>query len=266
MKRTLLIFVAVMASMTARAQAVMLNPNPGEVADKEVALASYPLDTTAAAVFLVNRTEVAIRVDKPEQLRLEKPILLDISTITYHRVKILKETGWEELTRYELTVPFVDRIDQIKVTTYNMVNGKVVKSKLAAKNISREKISDELVTYSFTAPEVRKGSVIEVSYQHVSNDYLKIPELRLQRAYPINFATASLDYPDYFLMNKEVRGYIEPRFTVTHPILRGLSDELPPYHIVSHRYSLADVPALHNEYSSICPEQYMVAVQYEKPL
>lgn len=263
MKRAILILFGLMAVLSAGAQAVMLNPNPGKVSEKEVVLSVYPLDTTAAAMFLVDRTEVAIRVDKPVELRLEKPIILDLSTITYHRVKILTDSGWDELVHYELTVPEADRVDNIKVVTYNLVNGRVVKTKLSKKNIQKKKLEDKLVSYSFTAPEVRKGSVIEVSYQHVSDNFLVIPELKLQREYPINFATASFDYPDYFTFSKQKKGYIEPLFTETYPMLRELSDELPKYRIVSHRYSLADVPALPQESSSLCPELYRISIKYE---
>ena len=157
MKRVIFILLGLMTALTAGAQAVMLNPNPGKVSEKEVVLSVYPLDTTAAAMFLVDRTEVAISVDKPVELRLEKPIILDISAITYHRVKILQDSGWDELAHYELTVPEADRVDNIKVVTYNLVNGRVVKTKLSKKNIQKKKLEDKLVSYSFTAPEVRKG-------------------------------------------------------------------------------------------------------------
>lgn len=254
MKRVIVTLIALMTALTAGAQAVMLNPNPGKVSDKEVALSVYPLDTTAAAVYLVDRTELAIRVDKS--------LRFDLSTIIYRRIKILKESG-KDIVDYKLLFYDQDKISKIKVTTYNMVDGKVVKTKLSNKYIVKERVSDNIMSCSFSAPEVRVGSVVEVSWEELSDRYWDIPELMLQRAYPINFVTVSLNYPDYFSMNRMTRGYINPTYSESKPMQGALDSALPPYEIISHRYSLADVPAQPHEPSSLCPDQYRVSVLYE---
>lgn len=192
--------------LPAAAQSVPVNPKPGSVSEAEVAMTVYERDTTAAALALVDKTEIILQTS--DVLEMKK------QTLVYERIKVLKEDGksWAD---YKIPYFKDEFVTGIKVTTYNMENGKVTKSTLDKKSIFREKVTDKVSTCSFSAPDVRVGSVIEVSYKMESDLYWDIPESVMQRTIPVNMASTEITYPDFLTMNRMTRGYILPAYQQT---------------------------------------------------
>ena len=253
MKRLFYILALLGASLSAGAQSVPLNPKVGQVSFPEVAMSVYYPDTTASAVYLVDRQDVAIRTSDVLELRL-------YSTI-YQRIKVLKEAG-KDITDYKIVFPTEDELNGIKVTTYNVVDGKVVITKLDRKYIFKEKL-DDAFSVSFSAPEVRVGSVVEVSFELMSKRYWDIPELVLQTAYPSNMATVSMEHPDFISLNKMSRGYLTPEYKESDTPRTLHNNVMPTCQIITETFSLTDVPAIPREVSSMYPDQYRCAVSYE---
>ena len=254
MKRFFYILALLGASLSAGAQSIQLNPKPGQVSDSEVALSVYYPDTTASAVYLVDRQDVAIRTSDVLELRQYMNI--------YQRIKVLKEAG-KDLTDYKIVFPDGDNINGIKVTTYNAVDGKVVKTKLDRKYIFKEKVDDNTFSVSFSAPEVRVGSVVEVSFELMSKRYWDIPELVLQHSHPTNMVTVSMEHPDFISLNKMSRGYLTPVYEESETPRTLHNNVMPTCQIIGETFSLTDVPAIPREVSSMYPDQYRCAVSYE---
>ena len=255
MKRLYSLFTAVlMMAVPAVAQSVPVNPKPGKVSDEEVAMTIYQRDTTAEAVVLADNTEVLIKTT--DYLELSKEIQV------YERIKVLKEDGksWAD---YKIPYYKGDNISAIKVTTYNMEGGKVKKSTLDKKDIYRESVTDDVYTCSFSAPDVRVGSVIEVSYKHFSERYWDLPELVVQRTIPVNMSFLEFIYPDFLGMNRTTRGYFAPQYSQEVSSMVLQNNVLPSCKIISDHYAMADVPALPREPSNMCPRFYRCAVVYE---
>ena len=156
MKRIYLILSLLALVVPASAQSVKVNPKAGAISEEEVSMSSYPLDTAAAAVYLVDIQEIAIRTDDV--------LNLDMHTRTYQRIKVLKD-GAKSLADFKVVYSKDANVGSVRVTTYNWENGKVVKSKLERKYIFRDKVSENVFSVTFTAPEVRVGSVVEVSFE-----------------------------------------------------------------------------------------------------
>ena len=254
MKPFYLILSLLALSAPALAQSVKLNPKAGAVSEEEVSMTTYPLDTAAAAVYLADIQEVSIRTDDV--------LNLDMHTKTYQRIKVLKD-GAKDVADYKIVYSKDASVGSIKVTTYNWVDGKVVKSKLEKKYIFRDKVSDNVFSVSFSAPEVRVGSVVEVSFEMTGKRWWDVPQMELQRSYPINWVSATLYYPDFIHINRMSRGYLSPVYTRDQSPRTLRNNVVPTVNIMEECYQLYDVPAIPREVSSNCPEQYRCAVSHE---
>lgn len=254
MKRIYLILSLLALVVPASAQSVKVNPKAGAISDEEVSMTSYPLDTAAAAVYLVDIQEIAIRTDDV--------LNLDMHTRTYQRIKVLRD-GAKSLADFKIVYSRDASVGSVKVTTYNWENGKVVKSKLERKYIFRDKVSENVFSVTFTAPEVRVGSVVEVSFEVTGKSWWDIPQMELQRTYPVNWVSASLDYPDFIHMNRMSHGYLLPVYTSNESPRSLHNNVLPTVNMIQETYRLTDVPSIPNEVSSMCPEQYRCSVSHE---
>lgn len=240
--------------LPAAAQSVPVNPKPGSVSEAEVAMTVYERDTTAAALALVDKTEIILQTS--DVLEMKK------QTLVYERIKVLKEDGksWAD---YKIPYFKDEFVTGIKVTTYNMENGKVTKSTLDKKSIFREKVTDKVSTCSFSAPDVRVGSVIEVSYKMESDLYWDIPESVMQRTIPVNMASTEITYPDFLTMNRMTRGYILPAYQQTSSLKTLRNNVLSSCLMITDHYSMVDVPAVPRESFSMSPSLYRSTVSYE---
>ncbi len=90
------------------------------------------------------------------------------------KIKIFTKAG---LKWAEISIPFYEenrkyeQISELKGNTYNFENGQVRKSSLDPKNAYDEKFSEHWQNKKFAMPDVKEGSVIEVSYQ-IKSPYL----------------------------------------------------------------------------------------------
>jgi hypothetical protein len=240
--------------LPAAAQSVPVNPKPGSVSEAEVAMTVYERDTTAAALALVDKTEIILQTSDVLEMKKE--------TLVYERIKILKEDGksWAD---YKIPYLKDEFVTGIKVTNYNMENGKVTKGTLDKKSIFREKVTDKVSTCSFSAPDVRVGSVIEVSYKMESDLYWDIPESVMQRTIPVNMASTEITYPDFLTMNRMTRGYILPAYQQTSSPKTLRNNVLSSCLMITDHYSMVDVPAVPRESFSMSPSLYRSTVSYE---
>lgn len=243
------------------AQSLRISTKEGEVSRQELEMSVYSLDTTATALVLYEKNLVCILAGA--RAALGKKI------VVYERIKILKEEGKSRADyrfTYSSEADDGDMIDGIKVTTWNLdENGKIVKSKLQRKYIFKEKVTDGIEALSFSAPDVKVGSVIEVSYEYTSNRYWQIDDIGMQRTIPINLIDVAVGYPDFFYFTTLQRGFrqlIASRGSEFRPLDVGGYQTIN-YTYTTEAYRDFDVPALRNERFSYCPDQYRTALCYD---
>lgn len=255
MKRLLTFLAsAFLAAVPAVAQLIPVDPKYGKVSTLEMAMTTYQLDTAASALVLLERSDVEI---------VPSDVLELTRKVTFHeRIKILTEEGKSQA---DYKIPYLrnERVTGIKVTTYNMENGNVVKSELEKKYLFREQVAENVYTVSFSAPDVRVGSVIEVAYEYNSERYWEIPEFILQRSIPVNDVEAAMTYPDFLSLNKMFRGYLKPVYEQSSDAKTLRNNVLPHCQIITDQYRLVNVPAIPKESFSMAPSNYRCAVCYE---
>lgn len=204
MKRIFLICVlaAILISADAFAQTIEVNKRFGKVSKEEVEMKEYPADTSASALVLYENTLVSIDFDASGGFKL--------NTRKHQRIKILKEEGldWGDVEMvYYYSNTLRDNITGIDVVTYNLVDGKVVETKMPNKNVFRDDYTENYKKLSFSAQEVRVGSVVEIRFDVSSNIYWEIDDVYLQKTIPVNLSECTVRVPEMFEFNKKQLGF-----------------------------------------------------------
>lgn len=152
----------------------------GNVSEEEVKMKVHPLDTNAAAVYLVNSGK----------FYTENKIFQGIKNVyEYHqRIKILKNSGFEYAN---ITIPFISgflKIEDLQANCYNWENGKIVVSKVNESSIIKETIHKDFKVKKLTFPSVKEGSVIEVLYKWTTEEATFFPQWQFQHKIPTEWS------------------------------------------------------------------------------
>ena len=259
MKRILFSFIALGLSIAAGAQTIPVNPKFGAVSDAEVDLKVYEPDTSAVAVMLYRSYDLDLVFDAEIDI---------VQEITVHeRIKVLKEEGLKYADYgfvYIYSNDTKEKYSGIKVETYNRENGKIVKTKMSKKYEFDEKYSDDARRISFTAENVRVGSVIEVTYKFTTPRFFDIDNIYLQLSIPVNETDVTVGHSEYFKVNKSQRGYIMPTYTSNSRLKQtATGDGILSYQVYTDNFHAVDLPAMYEESFSYCPRQYRTQVLYD---
>ena len=241
------------------AQHIPVQTKFGSVSKEELELSSYDLDTSAVALYLYKSYNVSVEIS---------PVMGFMQKVYVHdRIKILKEAG-KKYADYEFHYIFENDIKEeftgLKVETYNLEDGKIVKTKMSKKYKFDEKFSDGIRRLAFTAENVKVGSVIEVTYTFETPRYSSVDDILLQSSIPINFIETSFSCPEYFTFNKTQRSLepIEYRQTSENSSTFFSSASLS-YAVDTDFFTARDMPALQEEAFCYKPSQYLSRVIYD---
>ena len=164
-----------------------------------------PLDSNANAVFLFDHGETSF---DPTYGNMGYSVVYE----RHARIHILNSNGLG-LATMAVSAPhntnYRAYIDDVRGATYNLVDGKVVVTRLDKSNIFADKNSNyDIQKLAF--PNVRAGSVIEYSFRIVYPGYHFIPDWDFQRGYPILWSQYEVTVPqlfDYFVKNQGYRPF-----------------------------------------------------------
>lgn len=157
---------------------------------EELKMSAYSPDSSAEAVILFD---------------IGKFKSNDIKFYRHIRLKILKKSGlsWANWT---FNTPYRSNF---KVEVNTLVDGEVVSDKAKSDHIYEEEVVDNFSVYKVFAPNVKVGSVIDISYSH-----LGLPsEWRFQDRIPVAYSELKLEYSDFINYSKNSFG-LEPIETV----------------------------------------------------
>ena len=175
----------------------------GKPTDEELNMTEYAGDKEAKAVVLCHLTSVNYTMDLYNYL------------VDYHvkkRIKILKDEGKDYAN---ISIPYIynmneeygeESIESFKATAYNIVNGKVVKTKIGKEQIHTERIDEDYILAKVAIPQVRAGTIIEYEYTRHSNVFFHIYDWDAQEEIPVMFAQYRLEIPAFLIFNVETSG------------------------------------------------------------
>ncbi len=158
----------------------------------------------------------------------------------YHirrRIKILDTLG---LKNAIIEIPYVaaeHTEDFVKITgfTYNLVNGKIKKTRLRKRYIKTVKISSNLFKKVLKFPKVKPGSIIEVDYILTSLNIIKLRPWYFQHYdMPTLYSSFSFNLPYFIKYRFEIKGqkkllYARKEDSYTHiSYIFHYNDPIPP--------------------------------------
>ncbi|MFT3993031.1 MAG: DUF3857 domain-containing protein [Dysgonomonas sp.] len=200
--KKLLLLIAI--SATIGFQHLFSQTKFGDATVDELNMVSYPQDTTASAVILLKDAEMNFVYDEMSGFQYEYTLKM--------KIKILKNEGldWcdQQISYYESSRTLRERINNLSGTTYNLENGKVVKTKLSKDNIFDENVNEKSKLKKFTIPAAKVGSVIEYKYTIVSDYYFDLRDFYFQSSVPTAYVKYEVTIPEYFIYNLNMQGYI----------------------------------------------------------
>ena len=170
----------------------------GKIDMDELKMTVCEKDTSASAMVLGDFGDVSFQYNRTEGY-------FEVYLKRFTRIKIFNKNGYEwadhEISLYDDN-NITEDVTFLKGYTYNLENGKLVKSKLTKESTFQEKTQKNWKTKKFSMPNVREGSIIEYSYVIKSNYIFNLPEWYFQYTIPVRWSELNISIPEYYYYNK----------------------------------------------------------------
>ncbi len=230
-KHVTLIVLAAFCCISAVADNKKVNTKFGKPTKQELEMTIYEPDPEAEAVILSKLGEAIYTYDTNDGFKI---------TYKYEtRIKILKQEG----TGYaNVEIPYYyvensslmhDDVAAIKGYSFNLENGKTVKTELKKEMIFDEQVYDNYHVVKFSIPNVKVGSVVEYKYEIRSTRISYMRTWHAQYEIPIMYSYFETTIPKYFRFNAIKRGYgdvrvsrdfVTSRFDISVGIIREAAE------------------------------------------
>ncbi len=179
----------------------------GKVSEAELNEKRHPLDSSAAAAILYkkSRTYFDFNQNKGD---------FDVVTEVQTRIKIYKKEGYnwaDNMVSYLASPSSREAVSFSDAVTYNLVGGKIEKTKVKSESIFDESINKYWSRKKITMPNVKEGSVLEFKY--VIRSPYRIPDYYFQESIPVNHTEFSSTIPEYYVYAPHFKGALAPVVT-----------------------------------------------------
>src|SRR5438105_826268 len=231
-----------------------VNVKFGKVSAEDFATKIYSIDSNANAVVIADVGSSNLNGNTKGWFSLDFK--------RYRRVRILNKNGFdiatEEIPLY-LEGNLEEQVRDLRASTYNLEDGKVVETKLDTKTgVFKDKVDKNHVIKKFTFPNIKEGSIIEFEYTITSDFLHNLQPWAFQGQYPTLWSEYSVSLPEFFNYIFLAQGYqtfyinthkeSKDNYTVTVTNGAEASDH---YHIsanvTDYRWVIKDAPALKEE-------------------
>ncbi len=217
----------------------------GKISTEELEEKYFPTDSTASAAYLYNERRTAYEYNKNDGFM--------VVTKVHQRIKIYSKEGFDYATRniyYYKPENNRDheKVRNIQAVTYNLEDGKIVKSKVSKKEIFDEEVSKSNSRKKVTFPNIKEGSVIEITYKLISPHVLSIDDLSFQYSIPVKKLFKVVEIPEYFTFNTKVKGFflISPKTSKGRRSILWSDGSRQDYTATINEFDAVNIPALKN--------------------
>ncbi|WP_282787441.1 DUF3857 domain-containing protein [Flavobacterium croceum] len=170
------------------------------------------------------------------------------------KIKIYKKEGYEY---GNVEVPYYiggssdENVVFSKMATYNLVNGKIEKTKPKSENEFKEEKNKNWAVKKIAFPAIKEGSIIEYKYTIRSPFYSVFPDWKFQKSIPVDYSRVTNEIPEYFTYNAYSRGYFTPKQDSNSKqdsfTLSNQTNNKVDYKLYINSYTLENIPALKQE-------------------
>jgi hypothetical protein len=252
-------------------------PKFGDVEINDLKMTRYEKDTTADALILFDNgaSRFDLNMDREFQFVYDRHL----------RIKIFKKSAFhyaDFTIRLYKSGQSREVLSGIRGITFNFVNGKVVKSKLDPDKIYDTE-SKRYTERKFAFPEVKEGSIIELTLSITSDFLYDFRGWDFQYSCPALLSQYSVSVPEYYVYRRSTVGYLnfdissekqgKRSYNVHYDaeigsgINNGGRTPAENYTLTANTnetvMAIKDVPALIPEPDVDCIENYLESVDYE---
>lgn len=177
----------------------------GKVSIEELQQKVHPKDTTAVAAILFKSGETSFEYSNDAGFTVVTKVAL--------RIKIYKKEGYDWANQ-EVNFRIgssKENVDFSDAATYNLIAGKIEKTKLKSEGEFQENINRYWDKKKITMPNVKEGSVIEYRYTIKSSNVGELRDWNFQTSIPVNYSEYKTYIPEYFIYNSHLKGFITPK-------------------------------------------------------
>lgn len=175
----------------------------GKVTIQELNQKQHPTDTSAVAAILFNRGKTYFDF-------IENSHFILVTEVEV-KIKVYKKEGLDWANKevnYYIGGTNDESVIINKATTYNLVNGKIEKTKLDSEGEFKENLNKFWATKKFTMPNVKEGSVIEYKYTIKSPYFSNLQDWKFQQTIPVEYSEYKTIIPEYYSYNFFSRGNV----------------------------------------------------------
>ena len=259
MKKIVFFCLILLIGSTAKSQDLYTR-EAGKVTQHELTMTAYDKDTDAEAVVLYEIGNTSFHGNDNSgyfEMYMEKRI----------KIKILKQAG---IKYSEFEIPYyqegykLEEIKNLEAVTYNYEDGRLSKTELDKKNVFEEKINNNWSCKKFAMPNVKEGSIIEVSYTIVSPYLFNIREWEFQKKIPVVYSRFRLEAIPYYVYTYIMTGArqfdeythgIVPNSTVQWGSLK--------YQLYEYYMGMKDIPTFRDEEFITSEKDYMIRLNFQ---
>lgn len=228
--------------------------NYGELPDTHFELDIYPKDSSASAVVLFDHGDTRIIYTTTYKLSFKR----------HKRFKIFTDEG---LSEADISIRFrkgsrEQEIRKLKAHSYyKEENGEIITTELDKDEMYEKEISEYWSEITFSLPGVRKGSIIEFSYELSSESLPDFPTWYFQTDIPTMWSEYVTTIPEWFKYLTVTRGFHE--YSVQESKDIQVNRPGLPRNMKEYRYVMEDVPAIKNEPFMNAKNDYLAHVIYQ---
>jgi len=254
--RLITVFVLLSTFMLSNAQFSV--PKFGKIDMSDMTMTRYEKDTSARALILFD--------DGNSTFDLNSEGSFQYRYVRHYRIKIFDKSAFG-LSDISINLFQSGAIEEsltgLNAATYNLVDGKIVQTKLERDKIYREK-GRNFTLSKFALPEVKEGSIIEISYTITSDFLYNFRGWTFQYEYPSLLSQYKYVIPEYFVYRSSSQGYLE--FDVYNTEDGNMTFNQPgrltaPTNETT--IAIKDVPAFVSEPNIDCEDNYIQSIEFE---
>jgi hypothetical protein len=230
----------------------------GKIAPSEFEAKPFGVDSAASAIKLFDVGNCYFEIN---------PQGLFIYVYERHiRYKILNKNGYDlanfPIQLYRSNGAKKEDLNYMDAATYNMVDGKMVTSKLNKDGKFTEVFDKNNIIKKFALPNVKEGSIIEFKYKIKSDFILTLRGWRFQSNVPTLWSEYNVRIPEYLTYKHNTSGY----FDIQHPVhtsenatyVTGVNSNAS-----YDKYCAENVPALKDEPFVTTMDDYRPKIEFE---
>lgn len=175
----------------------------GKVSITELEEKEHPKDPSASAAILFKKGVVTFEYSEMDGFV--------VTTTVQTRIKIYKKEGYgfaNQKMAYQLEKSLNEKVNFSEAYTYNLVGGKIEKTKLKSDGEFTENINKYWGRKKITMPNVKVGSVLEFESTVRTNIKGSLRDWYFQSSIPVNYSEFTTNIPEYYRYKTNQKGAV----------------------------------------------------------